>query len=130
MNSLTLFKKPMKKPKTKGLVYSTDTGRTCPSCGHSIKQCCCPPNKLSRQQGDGVVRVSRQTKGRKGSGVSLITGVPLGEAELKNLAKQLKKNCGSGGTVKNGVIEIQGDHRVTLVKTLINLGYKTKQAGG
>ena len=77
-----------------------------------------------------MVRVSRQTKGRKGSGVSLITGVPLGEAELKNLAKQLKKNCGSGGTVKNGVIEIQGDHRVTLVKTLINLGYKTKQAGG
>ena len=77
-----------------------------------------------------MVRVSRQTKGRKGSGVSLITGVPLGEAELKKLAKQLKKTCGSGGTIKNGVIEIQGDHRVILVKTLINLGYKTKQAGG
>jgi translation initiation factor 1 len=129
VNPLTLFKKPMKKPKTKGLVYSTDTGRTCPSCGHSIKQCCCS-NKPRRQQGDGVVRVSRQTKGRKGSGVSLIIGVPLGEAELKKLAKQLKKICGSGGTVKNGVIEIQGDHRVILVKTLISLGYKTKQAGG
>ena len=77
-----------------------------------------------------MVRVSRQTKGRKGSGVSLITGVSLGEVELKKLAKHLKKICGSGGTVKDGVIEIQGDHRVTLVKILINLGYKAKQAGG
>jgi len=115
--------------KTKGLVYSTDTGRTCPGCGHPVKQCCCSKEEC-RQQGDGVVRVSRQTKGRKGSGVCLITGVPAGEAELKKLAKQLKKKCGSGGAVKNGVIEIQGDHRETLVDALIRLGYKAKQAGG
>lgn len=80
--------------------------------------------------GDGVVRVSRQTKGRKGSGVCLITGVPLGEEELKKLAKQLKKKCGSGGTIKDGVIEIQGDHREILVDAILKLGYKAKLAGG
>jgi translation initiation factor 1 len=119
----------MKKSKTKGLVYSTDTGRTCPGCGHPVKQCCCSTGK-SRQQGDGVVRISRQTKGRKGSGVCLITGMDLGGTELKKLAKQLKKKCGSGGAVKNGVIEIQGDHREVLVDALIKLGFKTKLAGG
>jgi len=119
----------MKKPKTNGLVYSTATGRTCSGCGHPVTQCCCSKEK-SPQQGDGVVRISRQTKGRKGSGVCLITGVPLGEAELKKLAKQLKKKCGSGGTVKNGVIEIQGDQRQTLVDALIKLGFKAKLAGG
>ena len=119
----------MKKPKTKGLVYSTDTGRTCPGCGHPVKQCCCSTGK-SRQQGDGVVRISRQTKGRKGSGVCLITGMDLGGTELKKLAKQLKKKCGSGGAIKNGVIEIQGDHREVLVDALIKLGFKAKLAGG
>ena len=82
------------------------------------------------QQGDGVVRISRQTKGRKGSGVCLITGMDLGEAELKKLAKQLKKKCGSGGTVKPGVIEIQGDHREILVEALMKLGFKAKLSGG
>jgi len=118
----------MKKPKTKGLVYSTDTGRTCPGCGHPVKQCCC--KEKSRQQGDGVVRISRQTKGRKGSGVCLITGVNLREAELKKLAKQLKKKCGAGGAVKNGVIEIQGDHREVLVDILNKLGLEAKLSGG
>ena len=118
----------MKKPKTKDLVYSTDTGQTCPGCRQPLKQCCC--TKKIRQQDDTVVRVSRQTKGRKGSGVCLITGLDLGEAELKKLAKQLKKKCGSGGTVKNGVIEIQGDHREVLVDALIKFGYKAKLAGG
>lgn len=121
-------KKRMEKSKTKGLVYSTDTGRTCPGCGYPLKQCCC--SNKSRPQNDGVVRVSRQTKGRKGSGVCLITGVPLGDSELKKLAKQLKKKCGSGGTVKNGVIEIQGEHRKTLVDALVKSGYKAKLAGG
>jgi translation initiation factor 1 len=110
----------MKGPKTKGLVYSTDTGRTCPGCGHPVKQCCC---RKSRQQGDTVVRVSRETKGRKGSGVCLITGLDLDEAELKKLAGELKKKFGSGGTVKNGVIEIQGDHGESLVDALTKLGF-------
>jgi len=77
-----------------------------------------------------VVRVSRQTKRRKGSGVCLITGVDLGDAELKKIAKQLKKKCGAGGAVKNGVIEIQGDQRGVLVEALIKLGFKAKLAGG
>jgi len=111
----------MKGPKTKGLVYSTDTGRTCPDCGHPVKQCCCC--RKSRPQGDTVVRVSRETKGRKGSGVCLITGLDLDEAELKKLAGELKKKFGSGGTVKNGVIEIQGDHRESLVDALTKLGF-------
>jgi len=119
----------MKKPKSKGLVYSTDGGRSCPGCGYPLKQCCCSRRK-SEQQGDGVVRVSRQTKGRKGSGVCVITGLPLGESDLKKLAKQLKKKCGSGGTVKEGVIEIQGDHRHALVDVIRKMGYPAKLAGG
>ena len=82
------------------------------------------------QKGDGVVRVARQTKGRKGKGVTLITGVPLEGAELKDLAKTLKQRCGSGGTVKNGVIEIQGDHRDVLVKELGLHGWTVKKSGG
>ncbi len=119
----------MKKKQNNGLVYSTETGRMCPDCGQQVKKCNCSKEK-ARTPGDGVVRVSRQTKGRKGSGVSLITGITLGEKELKKLAKELKKKCGSGGTVKSGIIEIQGDHRQTLVDTLKKLGYKAKMAGG
>jgi translation initiation factor 1 len=115
--------------KTKGLVYSTDMGKTCPGCGHPVRQCCCSAGK-GQEKGDGVVRVSRQTKGRKGSGVCIITGLPLGDEALKKLAGQLKKKCGSGGTIKDGVIEIQGDHREILVDTLLRLGFKTKLAGG
>lgn len=101
----------------------------CPGCGHPKKHCQCSKN-TSIPAGDGQVRVSRQTKGRKGAGVSVITGLPLAEAEVKKLAKTLKKKCGSGGTVKNGAIEIQGDHRQTLVDALNALGYKAKLAGG
>lgn len=119
----------MKKSRTQGLVYSTDTGRICPGCGHPVKQCGCS-KKAPVQTADGVVRVKRQTKGRKGSGVSLIEGLPLNETDLKKLGKELKKKCGSGGTVKNGIIEIQGDHRDILVKSLIQRGYNAKMAGG
>ena len=72
----------------------------------------------------------RETKGRKGKGVTLVTGIPLDEAGLKQLAKSLKQKCGSGGSVKNGVIEIQGDQRALLEKELGGLGYKVKRAGG
>lgn len=118
----------MNMTKTKGLVYSTDSGRICPHCENPIEHCRCKENALPA--GDGVVRVSRQTKGRKGGGVSLITGLPLNENDLKKLSKQFKKLCGSGGTIKNGVVEIQGDHREVLVKALLKLGYKAKLAGG
>ncbi len=87
------------------------------------------PQQVS-PKGDGIVRVARQTKGRKGKGVTLITGVPLTAEELKDLAKTLKQKCGSGGTVKDGVIEIQGDHRDVLVKELSTRGWVVKKSGG
>ncbi len=120
----------MKKYKDQNLVYSTESGRICPKCGNPVKKCNCATKKTPSPSTDGIVRISRQTKGRKGSGVCLITGIPLGNPELKTLTKQLKKKCGSGGTLNNGVIEIQGDHRGVLLDTLTNLGYKVKIAGG
>ncbi|MCP4293072.1 MAG: stress response translation initiation inhibitor YciH [bacterium] len=87
-------------------------------------------NRQPQPAGDGVVRVSRQTKGRKGKGVTLVTGVPLEGPDLKDLAKTLKQRCGSGGTVKNGVIEIQGDHRDTVVMALAKHDWVVKKSGG
>lgn len=81
-------------------------------------------------RGDGTVKVSRETKGRKGKGVTLISGVPLGADSLAALAKNLKQLCGTGGTVKDGNIEIQGDHRDRLVVELQSRGYRVKRAGG
>lgn len=83
-----------------------------------------------RPAGDGVVRVSRQTQGRKGRGVTVISGVPLAGGELAALTAGLKKRCGSGGTVRDGVIEIQGDHRDLLVSLLTQRGWTVKRAGG
>jgi translation initiation factor 1 len=94
-----------------------------------VAQCCCGQKKGSAK-GDGVIRVSRETKGRKGSGVTLITGLPLAELELAALAKQLKQRCGSGGTVKNRIIEVQGDQREVVLAELLRLGYQAKKAGG
>jgi len=112
-----------------GLVYSSEHGRMCPECGAPRKACRCSKQPQA-PQGDGVVRVARQTKGRKGAGVSLVSGVPLSGDALKALAKELKQKCGSGGTVKDGVIEIQGDHRDLLVELLQKKGYRAKKAGG
>jgi len=112
------------------LVYSTETGRTCPKCRQPLADCTCGKRSGPAMAGDGIVRVQRETKGRKGSGVTLITGIPLAEKDLKALAKKLKARCGSGGTVRDGVIEIQGDHRDTLVPILEQAGYRVKRAGG
>lgn len=81
-------------------------------------------------KGDGIIRVGRETKGRKGAGVTVISGVPLAEEALKVFAKELKARCGSGGTIKDGIIEIQGDHRDLIVEELTKRGYKAKRAGG
>ncbi len=110
-------------------VYSTESGRLCPACQKVISLCECRKD-LKNSVTDGIVRVSRESKGRKGKGVSLITGSPLSGNELKNLAKNLKQLCGTGGTVKNGIIEIQGDHRDTLVTELHKLAYQVKKSGG
>ncbi len=115
--------------KNKGIVYSTDQGRMCPDCGRPKDQCDCRQSH-SVQIGNGIVRISRETKGRKGKGVTLITGIPMNEIELKFLAKELKIKCGSGGTVKNGIIEIQGDQRDKLVEELQVRGWTVKQVGG
>ena len=82
------------------------------------------------QKNDGVVRVGRETKGRKGAGVTVILGIPTHSEGLKQIAKELKQKCGTGGTVKNGIIEIQGDHRDLLVKELTARGYTAKRSGG
>lgn len=111
------------------LVYSTEHGRACPKCEKPVGQCSCGQKKIPTK-GDGIVRISRETKGRKGSGVTLITGLPLAEPELTALAKQLKQRCGSGGTVKNGIIEVQGDQREVVLAELIRLGFQAKKAGG
>ncbi|MFC1672260.1 translation initiation factor Sui1 [Planctomycetota bacterium] len=116
---------------TSNRVYSTELGRLCPGCGQPAAQCTCRRKKgpLSGN-GDGVVRVGRETKGRKGKGVTLITGLPLNNDTLRALAKELKHSCGSGGTVKGADIEIQGDHRDALVEELIRRGYDAKRSGG
>ena len=116
--------------KSSGVVYSTDHGRMCPECGRPVAQCICRAKSGSAPNSDGVVRVSRETKGRKGKSVTVITGVPLSEDELKDLARDLKQKCGSGGTVKDGTIEIQGDHRDALVAELTARGFTVKRSGG
>lgn len=102
-------------------VYSTEAGRIKPG---SVGK------KTTPQLSDGIVRLQRQTKGRGGGTVVIISGVTLPATELKILAGELKKKCGCGGTVKDCVIEIQGDHRETLVLELEKRGYKVKLAGG
>jgi translation initiation factor 1 len=111
------------------LVYSSQSGRICPKCKNPINGCACSKSKAP-PSGDGIVRVGRETKGRKGKGMTLITGVPLPADGLKKLAKELKQKCGTGGTLKDGVIEIQGDHRDALIEMLKNKGWTVKKSGG
>jgi translation initiation factor 1 len=114
---------------TGGLVYSSELGRTCPTCRQSLTACRCRHND-AHIMGDGNVRVGRESKGRGGKVVTVVTGVPLAHAELHALATQLKKRCGTGGTVKDGVIEIQGEHRDTIVAELTGAGFKARKSGG
>lgn len=111
------------------VVYSTDYGRGCPNCLRALSACVCRKGKPGKV-GDGMVRVSRETQGRKGKGVTVITGLGLATKDLELLATQLKKRCGSGGTVDGDRIEIQGDHRDTLVSELTRQGRSVKRAGG
>jgi len=109
-------------------VYSTDKGRLCPACSQAIADCLCKKDAL--YESDGIVRLQRETKGRKGKGVTLITGLAMSGSELKKLSKELKQRCSTGGAVKNGVIEIQGDHR-PVIKTLLEAkGFTVKTSGG
>lgn len=113
------------------IVYRSDLGRICPGCRRPLAQCACKDVRgKSVRPGTAAVRVARATHGRGGKVVSVITGVPLGDVELNALAAELKKRCGSGGTVRDGVIEIQGEHRDTLVAELVRRGYAARRAGG
>lgn len=112
-----------------GLVYSTDSGRMCPDCRQPLASCRCSAAAV-KPLGDGVVRVSRETKGRAGKGVTLVRGLALEPLALMTLGKQLKTLCGSGGTVKDGVIEVQGDHCERVIEALKAQGFSVKRAGG
>lgn len=110
--------------KNSTLVYSTETGRICPSCARPLEGCRCSKGKqpVNRDRGDGKVRISYATKGRRGKGVTLVTGLAEDNEGLKALARKLKQRCGTGGTVKGRTIEIQGDQREILKAELKSLG--------
>lgn len=112
-----------------GLVYSTEAGRMCPGCRRPEAECVCSRD-ASRTAGDGIVRVSRQTKGRKGAGVTLVTGLSGNAVQIAELAKALKSLCGVGGSVKEGIVELQGDQRQRVVAELERRGMKAKSVGG
>ncbi len=118
------------KKRSGALVYSSASGRMCPSCGRPAAKCTCGQKSPRVDRGDGIVRVRREVKGRRGKTVTTISGVPLPEDELRSLAGELKRRCATGGSVKNGMIEIQGDHRDLLVEELEGRGYSVKLAGG
>jgi translation initiation factor 1 len=111
------------------LVYSTDGGIMCPSCRQPLGRCLCQ-QASTRIASDCTVRVSLESKGRGGKSVTLIKGLPLNAVELVALGKTLKSACGSGGTSKNGMIEVQGDHRDRVMSLLIEQGWTVKRAGG
>ena len=114
------------------LVYSTESGKICPLCRKPVSKCSCKKKKSRTQTNkkyDGIIRIQREVKGRKGKTVTTVSAFQLADDELKNLATQLKRQCGTGGSVKDGVIIIQGDHKETLITELKKRGFKAKIAG-
>lgn len=119
----------MARPPTQGgLVYSTESGRMCPACRQPAAQCRCHVKQAAAT--DGVVRVSRESKGRGGKCVTVVKGLSFDSAALLQLGKQLRSACGSGGTVKDGIIEVQGDHCERVIALLQSQGCVVKRAGG
>ena len=111
-------------------IYSSVHGSICPECGEPISSCRCAGQNRKSAVSGGMVRVGRETKGRKGKGVTVVTGLTMPVVELQQLAKKLKIQCGAGGTVRDGVIEIQGEHRDTVIRALKTAGITAKKAGG
>jgi translation initiation factor 1 len=120
----------MRKPGAGGLVYSTDGGRMCPGCRQPMAACRCEDTAAPGPGGDGIVRVSRESKGRGGKTVTLVRGLVLEADALAALGKRLRGACGAGGTVKDGVLELQGDHAERVVAWLAEQGWRAKRAGG
>ena len=113
------------------IVYRTGIDSICPGCRRPLAQCVCKDARgRAARPGGGAVRVARVTQRRGGKVVSVITGLPLDGAALAALSAELKKRCGSGGTVREGAIEIQGEHRDALVAELVKRGYAARRAGG
>ena len=112
-----------------GIGYSRAHGRICARCGHPVAKCRCHQNPRAAGA-EGPVRVQREVKGRRGKAVTTISGLPLSGEALGALASELKRRCATGGSVKQGVIEIQGDHRDLLVAELEDRGYAVKRSGG
>ena len=116
------------------LVYSTESGSICSGCKQPTANCVCKKKKETQKQqvypNDGIVRIRREVKGRKGKTVTCIFGLPLEEKRMQQFAKSLKRRCGTGGTVKDGMIVIQGDHRKTLLDEIKKLEYTVKLVGG
>lgn len=111
------------------LVYSSEFGRACPGCGRPVDECVCP-TRAAREPGDGIVRVRRESKGRGGKTVTTVTGVPLDDPALDALAGELKRRCGCGGSAKDGIIVIQGEHVEPIIAELQKRGYTAKKSGG
>lgn len=101
----------------------------CPDCRRPVAQCACS-KAATVAAGDGIVRVQRETKGRGGKAVTVLRGVPLDAAALVKLGQELKAACGSGGTVKDGIVEVQGDHVEKTMAWLQQRGFRVKRAGG
>jgi translation initiation factor 1 len=120
----------MKPRSTGGLVYSTEGGRMCPTCRRPVAQCSCKQAAAAAPAGDGIVRVLRETKGRGGKAVTVVRGAPVPAGALVQLAQELKAACGSGGTIKDGSIEVQGDHVDKVMLLLQQRGWQVKRAGG
>lgn len=120
----------MKSVKTDcGTVYSTGVGRVCPGCGWPAERCACSRAKAP-PPAPGGVRLLRDRKARRGKTVTIVTGLPLDAEQLRALAAELKQRCGAGGTVKDGAVEIQGDHLDTLADELTRRGIRFKISGG
>lgn len=117
-------------PHASRLVYSTEGGRSCPECRQPLSACVCVAAAKARPLGDGQVRVSREKQGRGGKVVTLVRGLALPADALAALGKQLRSACGAGGTVRDGVLEVQGDHVERVIELLKAQGHAAKRAGG
>lgn len=111
---------------TNRLVYSSDSGRICPDCQKPANSCQCKELERKKITGTGDVKLRRETKGRGGKSVTVISGLPLNQDQLKELLTELKRRCGTGGTIKDGTLEIQGEHIDILREQLKQKGYRVK----
>lgn len=122
--------RPPQRPAASGLVYSTDAGRMCPDCREPVARCRCRAAAAGPAPSDGVVRVRRETSGRGGKTVTVVWGLAGDAAQLQQTSRQIKALCGSGGTLKEGRLEVQGDHVDRVIAWLQAQGLTVKRAGG